>query len=77
MTFSTPSVEFRVVSSGLLVHHAIGRYLLEDHLKSPVTRRRLRASLVAPHIDAFADWLHQHRYAAPLHIEGVALAPAR
>ena len=37
--------------------------MLEDHLKSPVTRRRLRASLVAPHIDAFADWLHQRGYA--------------
>ena len=31
--------------------------MLEDHIKSPVLRRRLRASLVAPHVDAFADWL--------------------
>jgi len=38
--------------------------MLEDHLKSPVTRRRLRASLVAPHVDAFADWLHDHGYTA-------------
>lgn len=37
--------------------------MLEDHLKSPVTRRRLRASLVAPHVDAFADWLHERGYA--------------
>lgn len=31
--------------------------MLEDHIKSPVTQRRLRASLVAPYVDAFADWL--------------------
>ena len=36
--------------------------MLEDHLKSAVTCRRLRTSLVALHIDAFADWLHEHGY---------------
>jgi len=36
--------------------------MLEDHLKSPITRRRLRAGPAAPHIDAFADWLHEHGY---------------
>ena len=32
--------------------------MLEDHLKSPVTRRRLRAGPPADHVDGFADWLH-------------------
>ncbi len=32
--------------------------MLDDHLGSPVTRRRLRAGPTAPHLDAFADWLH-------------------
>ena len=37
--------------------------MLETHLKSPVTRRRLRAGPAAEHIDGFADWLHRCGYA--------------
>jgi integrase/recombinase XerD len=37
--------------------------MLETHLKSPVTRRRLRAGPAADHIDGFADWLHRCGYA--------------
>jgi integrase/recombinase XerD len=36
--------------------------MLETHLKSPVTRRRLRTGPAADHIDAFADWLHLQGY---------------
>src|SRR4051794_21755793 len=36
--------------------------MLEAHLNSPVTRRRLRTGPAADHIDAFADWLHIHGY---------------
>lgn len=36
--------------------------MLEAHLKSAVTRRRLRAGPAADHIDGFADWLHRHGY---------------
>src|ERR1035438_5878922 len=36
--------------------------MLETHLNSPVTRRRLRTGPAADHIDAFADWLHLHGY---------------
>jgi integrase/recombinase XerD len=36
--------------------------MLETHLNSPVTRRRLRTGLAADHIDAFADWLHLDGY---------------
>jgi site-specific recombinase XerD len=36
--------------------------MLETHLDSPVTRRRLRTGPAAGHIDAFADWLHFHGY---------------
>ena len=36
--------------------------MLKTHLKSPVTRRRLRAGPAADHIDGFADWLHRHGY---------------
>lgn len=36
--------------------------MLETHLHSPVTRRRLRMGPAADHIDAFADWLHSHGY---------------
>jgi integrase/recombinase XerD len=36
--------------------------MLETHLHSPVTRRRLRTGPAADHIDAFADWLHGHGY---------------
>ena len=38
--------------------------MLETHLRSPVTCERLRASAVAEHIDAFADWLHSAGYTA-------------
>jgi integrase/recombinase XerD len=37
--------------------------MLETHLKSPVTRRRLRAGPTACHIDGFSDWLHRCGYA--------------
>jgi integrase/recombinase XerD len=36
--------------------------MLETHLHSPVTRRRLRKGAVADHIDAFADWLNLSGY---------------
>jgi integrase/recombinase XerD len=36
--------------------------MLETHLHSPVTRRRLRTGLAGDHIDAFADWLQVHGY---------------
>jgi site-specific recombinase XerD len=36
--------------------------MLETHLHSPVTRRRLRKGLAADHIDAFADWLNLSGY---------------
>jgi integrase/recombinase XerD len=36
--------------------------MLETHLNSPVTRRRLRTGPAAEHIDAFADWLHRQGY---------------
>ncbi len=36
--------------------------MLETHLNSPVTQRRLRTGPAADHIDAFADWLHLHGY---------------
>jgi integrase/recombinase XerD len=36
--------------------------MLETHLDSPVTRRRLRTGVAADHIDAFADWLHLQGY---------------
>jgi integrase/recombinase XerD len=36
--------------------------MLETHLSSPVTRRRLRTGPAADHIDAFADWLHLNGY---------------
>lgn len=38
--------------------------MLETHLKSAVTRRRLRAGPAADHIDGFADWLQHCGYAA-------------
>src|SRR5438270_9072535 len=38
--------------------------MLETHLNSPVTRRRLRMGPAADHIDAFTDWLHLHGYQA-------------
>lgn len=36
--------------------------MLDDHLSSPVTRRRLRAGPAANHVDDFADWLHRRGY---------------
>lgn len=36
--------------------------MLETHLHSPVTQRRLRTGPAADHIDAFADWLHGQGY---------------
>ena len=36
--------------------------MLEDHLKIPVTRRRLRSGPAADHIDRFADWLDRQGY---------------
>lgn len=36
--------------------------MLDTHLKSPVTRRRLRSGPGASHIDSFADWLHRRGY---------------
>jgi integrase/recombinase XerD len=36
--------------------------LLETHLDSLVTQRRLRTGPAADHIDSFADWLHLHGY---------------
>lgn len=42
--------------------------MLEDHLKSPVTRRRLRAGPTAGHVDGFADWLHHQGY-KPVSVE--------
>jgi len=32
--------------------------MLDAHLKSPVTRQRLRSGPAADHVDGFADWLH-------------------
>src|SRR5437667_12861073 len=36
--------------------------MLETHLTSSVTQRRLRTGPASDHIDAFADWLHLHGY---------------
>ena len=36
--------------------------MLEIHLNSPITRRRLRNGPAADHIDTFADWLHRRGY---------------
>lgn len=44
--------------------------MLDNHLHSPVTRRRLRTSLASDHVDAFADWLHVGGY-RPISIEGL------
>jgi integrase/recombinase XerD len=38
--------------------------MLETHLKSPVTRRRLRAGPAADYMDGFAEWLHRSGYAS-------------
>jgi len=42
--------------------------MLEDHVKSPVTRKRLRESLAAPYADEFATWLHRQGF-KPITIE--------
>src|ERR1017187_2453407 len=44
--------------------------MLETHLKSPVTRRRLCASPAADHLDAFAEWLRLQGY-TPVTVEGL------
>ena len=36
--------------------------MLETHLKSPVTRRRLSTGPAADHVEAFADWLRLQGY---------------
>lgn len=36
--------------------------MLDDHLKAPGTRARLRAGPTAPYIDDFADWLDERGY---------------
>ncbi len=36
--------------------------MLETHLNSPITQRRLRTGAAAGHIDAFADWLYRQGY---------------
>jgi integrase/recombinase XerD len=36
--------------------------MLEHHVNSPVTRRRLRSGPAAEHVDGFADWLHSRGY---------------
>jgi len=36
--------------------------VLETHLNSPITQRRLRTGAAAGHIDAFADWLYRQGY---------------
>jgi integrase/recombinase XerD len=36
--------------------------MLEHHVNSPVTRRRLRSGPAAEQVDGFADWLHRHGY---------------
>ena len=36
--------------------------MLDEHLRSPVTQRRLRSGPAADHIDDFADWLHGQAY---------------
>lgn len=45
--------------------------MLEDHVKSSVTLRRLRIGPAAAHIDGFADWLHDRGY-RPLSIDKIS-----
>ena len=52
-----------------------GGDMLETHLRSPVTRRRLRSGPAADHVDHFADWLHSRGY-RPRSIEDVLRALA-
>jgi hypothetical protein len=44
--------------------------MLETHLPSSVTRKRLRAGPAAGHLDEFADWLHSRGY-RPITIAGL------
>ena len=36
--------------------------MLEHHVNSPITRRRLRSGPAAEPVNGFADWLHRHGY---------------
>jgi site-specific recombinase XerD len=36
--------------------------MLETHLSSPITRKRLRTGVASEHIDTYADWLHLKGY---------------
>ena len=49
--------------------------MLETHLRSPVTQRRLRSGPAADHVDRFADWLRSRGY-RPRSIEDVLRALA-
>lgn len=49
--------------------------MLQTHLKSPITRRRLCASPAADHLDTFADWLRLQGY-TPSSVEGLLRALA-
>lgn len=44
--------------------------MLDTHVSTPVTTRRLRMGPAADHIDAFADWLHRNGY-KPVSITGL------
>ena len=49
--------------------------MLDTHLRSPVTKRRLRSGPAADHVDHFADWLFGHGY-RPRSIEDLLRALA-
>jgi len=49
--------------------------MLETHLRSSVTRRRLRSGPAADHVDRFADWLRGRGY-QPRRIEDLLRALA-
>lgn len=49
--------------------------MLEKHLHSPVTTRRLRTGPAADHVDAFTDWLHSQGY-RPISIKNLLTALA-
>ena len=48
--------------------------MLEKHLSSPITRRRLRTGPAADHIDAFADLTHDHYF---IHVDRARAAATR
>jgi integrase/recombinase XerD len=52
-----------------------GGDMLETHLRSSVTQRRLRSGPAADHVDGFADWLHDRGY-RPRSVEDVLRALA-